>query len=563
MSREQLLAEIQSSLEGLGLEIQTGNGTDISVSKEFLDAKWSAGSKRISYESCIFASEEDRTVYMYEKTTETGKGISFGSDGGSSFQSGGTLFRKVKGTKYGPDGKVCEYDLDLGAIPKAVKEAASKYGWKFKTVLGKSKALYPAGYIPSAAPSPAPQVNEPPRSESGAGFCAQCGAALGPGSRFCGKCGKPVAAAPAPAQSAPQAAAMKGETSAGQSDGPRGEKPESGERGRKLFPIGLVLLALIALFLMLVGKVSLTGWIFAAILLIVYFLIRKLLIKKGCVFNAVIFILFLFLIFVTFSLTQKTVIGGAAVKSGLTPSPQAGAQSTPKAAQTVPSAAQAAPLFRIDYLSLGLWPAFTYTSDTGNAMQLGLAGDIGFSLYLNQAALQNPADKVSKISVNVKTVKAPPYGTLRLYRMRPDLASAPSRPAEQSKYALPMSFDLSVKDNYGSTEDPKDYLISYYNSLSYGQVRIFYCVHNLMPVDPSLPSWLDSVPAASGKGMTSDTLRATIGLEILITMQSGERHRIYVEREMIKGDFFSKTRLPNVTEDYQGKTSPIVSAKVG
>jgi len=44
-------------------------------------------------------------------------------------------------------------------------------------------------------------------------------------------------------------------------------------------------------------------------------------------------------------------------------------------------------------------------------------------------------------------------------------------------------------------------------------------------------------------------------------MKSGEKHRIYFEREMMQGDFFSKTRLNNIIEDYQGKETPIFSEK--
>ena len=110
---------------------------------EFLDAKWSTGSKKINYEASIFADEQERIVYMFEKTTEIGQGLSFGLSGGSSFQSGSTLYRKVKSIQYGPDGKAYEYSLDLGAISKAVKEAAKRGGWKFKTVLNRKKASYP------------------------------------------------------------------------------------------------------------------------------------------------------------------------------------------------------------------------------------------------------------------------------------------------------------------------------------------------------------------------------------------------------------------------------------
>lgn len=111
--------------------------------------------KTISYETYIFANELDKTVYMYEKTTEVGGGLSFGGGGsGTSFQSGKMLFRKVKSVQYGPDGKAYEIKLDLGAIPKAAKETAKKHGWKFKTVLSKSKALYPEGHSSAVPDNP-------------------------------------------------------------------------------------------------------------------------------------------------------------------------------------------------------------------------------------------------------------------------------------------------------------------------------------------------------------------------------------------------------------------------
>jgi len=140
--KQQILSEIKEKLAALSIPVQYGAGTDISVNAEFLDAKWSTGNKRVRYEALILANERDCVVYMYEKTTETGSGFSFGMSGGSSFQSGSTLFRKVKSVQYGPDGKAYEFIFDLGAIPKAAKQAAKRGGWKFKTVLNKSKATY-------------------------------------------------------------------------------------------------------------------------------------------------------------------------------------------------------------------------------------------------------------------------------------------------------------------------------------------------------------------------------------------------------------------------------------
>lgn len=143
--KQQIITEIKEKLEAIGIPVQFGSETDIAINAEFLDSKWSSGSKKINYEALILANERERVVYMYEKTTETGSGLSFGMSAESSFQSGSTLFRKVKGVQYGPDGKAFEYTLDLGAIPKTAKEAAKRSGWKFKTVLNRNKAVYLLG----------------------------------------------------------------------------------------------------------------------------------------------------------------------------------------------------------------------------------------------------------------------------------------------------------------------------------------------------------------------------------------------------------------------------------
>ena len=130
---------------------------------------------------------------MWEMTKETGHGLSFGGESGSSFQSGKTLFRKVKSVQYGPDGKAYEYTLDLGAIPKVVKEATKQHGWNFKTVLRRDKASWPAGYAPWAInneetvrqSSGAFQQEQP----QGSSFCINCGVELEPEALFCPSCG--------------------------------------------------------------------------------------------------------------------------------------------------------------------------------------------------------------------------------------------------------------------------------------------------------------------------------------------------------------------------------------
>lgn len=139
--KEQILFELNNRLTAMGIMTQVGQGTDISIETDFVDASWGIGKKKIHYEAFIYANEQEQIVYMYEKTSEEGQGFSFGGDNGSSFQSGATLFRKVKSIQYGPDGKAYEYDIDLGMIPKTVKDVAKSNGWKFKTVIGKHKVM--------------------------------------------------------------------------------------------------------------------------------------------------------------------------------------------------------------------------------------------------------------------------------------------------------------------------------------------------------------------------------------------------------------------------------------
>lgn len=153
MSKQEMISEVLSKLTQLGISCSQGQGTDVSVKCEFLDSGWNSGNKKINYDSSIFFDESSQTIFMWEMTKEVSSGFSFGNTSESSFQLGKTLFRKVKSVQYGLDGKAYEYSLDLGAISKAFKETAKAYGWKFKTVLNKEKALYPEG-----SPRPANQT---------------------------------------------------------------------------------------------------------------------------------------------------------------------------------------------------------------------------------------------------------------------------------------------------------------------------------------------------------------------------------------------------------------------
>ncbi len=140
--KNDLLLEIQTQLSALGMSAATGDKTDLVIDAELVDASFSTGKKKLRYEAMILLDEGDKQIRMYEKTTETSAGVSFGMSAETSFQSGSTLMRKVKCVQYDPSGKVLEYNFDLGAISKAVKAAALSHGWGFKTVIIKKNAMY-------------------------------------------------------------------------------------------------------------------------------------------------------------------------------------------------------------------------------------------------------------------------------------------------------------------------------------------------------------------------------------------------------------------------------------
>ncbi len=153
--RQSILDSIAAKLAVMGLQLGTAPDADAVIQAEFVDASWETGTKRIQYQASAFLDEGARTLYFWELTKETSSGVSFNAGGEASFQSGKTLFRKVKCVGFGPDGKTYEFTFDLGAIVKAFKESAATFGWKFKTVLRRGKATYAAakaGSGPAAEP---------------------------------------------------------------------------------------------------------------------------------------------------------------------------------------------------------------------------------------------------------------------------------------------------------------------------------------------------------------------------------------------------------------------------
>jgi hypothetical protein len=138
--KNEVVQEIFEKLDAMGLSPSRDGASDITVNTELLDAKGGSGEKKISYENAVLVDEKEGAVFLYEKTTEKSKGFSFGSSSESSFQSGKTLSRHVKGVFVGANGVKVDYDFDIGEISKSIKSIAEMHNLKFKTVIRRKSA---------------------------------------------------------------------------------------------------------------------------------------------------------------------------------------------------------------------------------------------------------------------------------------------------------------------------------------------------------------------------------------------------------------------------------------
>lgn len=147
MKKEVIISEVLAKLDDLGVSYNIGKGTDVSINCEFTNANCGAGNKNIKYFASVYFNEAIKTVFMWELTKEKKNGFAFQEAEETFYQSGMTQFYRVNTTQYDIEGKLYEYTLDLGAIPKAFKDTAKNHGWSFKMVLKREKALYPLGYF--------------------------------------------------------------------------------------------------------------------------------------------------------------------------------------------------------------------------------------------------------------------------------------------------------------------------------------------------------------------------------------------------------------------------------
>lgn len=64
MGRESIISAISERLKKTGISHSLGNGSDMAITAEFLDAGWSTGSKKITYEALVLADEATETVFF-------------------------------------------------------------------------------------------------------------------------------------------------------------------------------------------------------------------------------------------------------------------------------------------------------------------------------------------------------------------------------------------------------------------------------------------------------------------------------------------------------------------
>lgn len=310
MDKRILISEIIPKLNQMGIVYTLGQGTDITIECEFLDASWGMGNKKINYTSSVFFNETEDTVYMWELTKEIGSGLSLGGDGETYFQSGKTLFRKVKSVHYGPDGKVYEYTLDLGAISKVFKETAKMHGWRFKTVLKRDKASYPTWYSfavnvnqQQAAFTPVQPVNLNPHQDHN----------FAPPPPAFQQYEQPTVNmqswnTPPPPPPVSDMASQVNYMPEQRYSNPnvtfyiQGSKNKGGMK-EAFFWIVFTMLLLITVLMFSYAKNSIIGWCLAAAIFVLLFLLRKTLTKKGCLIDIIIWAIVAIVLFLIFAFT--------------------------------------------------------------------------------------------------------------------------------------------------------------------------------------------------------------------------------------------------------------------
>jgi hypothetical protein len=148
LQKQPLITQVKDKLTEKGIRFLPGRETDLYLRGEYYDAGSSAAMKKICYEASVYFDESSCKVYMWDIAAFVESEPAFPEGTGADIKSGMTLYRNVKYTKTGPEGKTSDIVFNLYEIPMAVKDTARQYGWKFKIVLDRERSLLPAAVLP-------------------------------------------------------------------------------------------------------------------------------------------------------------------------------------------------------------------------------------------------------------------------------------------------------------------------------------------------------------------------------------------------------------------------------
>jgi uncharacterized membrane protein len=132
--KEILLKAVEQALSHYPqFAVTRSSQTDLEIKSIPGAAKEQPGAKKVEYKACLLAKEAERLVFYWEMMKESGIAQDFQLQE-KSFEAerNGLNGRKAAGESL-------DYERTRGIIENAVKSS----GWAFKTVLGKSKAMYP------------------------------------------------------------------------------------------------------------------------------------------------------------------------------------------------------------------------------------------------------------------------------------------------------------------------------------------------------------------------------------------------------------------------------------
>lgn len=111
--KPRLLTDLKNELLKLGLAVEPSDEADLEVHQTFVNKTFFGGHHHIYYDLLIAINSQSERVFVIEKVSSKKSGISASVEVSSSIQSGRNVYRKVKTTAYGLDGKAYELKLNL------------------------------------------------------------------------------------------------------------------------------------------------------------------------------------------------------------------------------------------------------------------------------------------------------------------------------------------------------------------------------------------------------------------------------------------------------------------